>query len=180
MIFVAIGACEVAFWMFLLAGLVLRYAFRRRRLSGAVLLLSPATDLALLVLVAVDLSRGAAPTSAHALAACYLAFTVAFGPSLIRWVDGRYAHRFAGGPAPAGRPKAPRVRFRYECADFGRAAAAYGMSIVLLSGLALLIGDFARAKPLFGFVPGLTIALIVWLAVGPVPAALGLLRARRG
>ncbi|WP_424326067.1 hypothetical protein [Gordonia sp. (in: high G+C Gram-positive bacteria)] len=34
------------------------------------------------------------------LARLYLGVTVVFGPRLIRWADARFAHRFAGGPAP--------------------------------------------------------------------------------
>jgi hypothetical protein len=35
-----------------------------------------------------------------ASAPAYLGFSVVFGPSVIRWADARFAHRFAGGPPP--------------------------------------------------------------------------------
>jgi hypothetical protein len=79
-----IVACEIAFWLFLVAGLAVRYLLRRPRLSRYLLLGSPVADLGLLVLSATDLARGVTATQAHALAAAYISFTVVFGPSVIR------------------------------------------------------------------------------------------------
>ncbi len=60
----------------------------------------------------IDLARGATAGFGHGLAAAYLGFSVAFGHGLIRRADERFAHRFAGGTAPAPRPRHGRVRLR--------------------------------------------------------------------
>lgn len=79
----AIITAEVAFWVLLLVGLALRYLVRARRLSAVALAAVPLVDLALLVLVAVDVGSGAPPTRPHAFAALYLGVTVAFGHHII-------------------------------------------------------------------------------------------------
>lgn len=48
----------------------------------------------------IDLRGGATAGFAHGLAAAYIGFSLAFGHSLIRWADVRFAHRFADGPPP--------------------------------------------------------------------------------
>ena len=58
MIYGVIVACEVGFWVVLLAGLVARYVLRRPRLGGALLVCVPLVDLALLVASVVDLRGG--------------------------------------------------------------------------------------------------------------------------
>ncbi len=104
----AIIAAEVAFWMLLLAGLALRYLTRARRLSSVVLASVPLVDLALLVLVAVDVVGGAEPTRPHAFAALYLGITVAFGHPIIQRTDVWFRYRFADGPKLVKAPKGSR------------------------------------------------------------------------
>ncbi len=180
MIIGAILVCEVAFWVFLVAGLATRYLAGRARLGAALLLGSPLADLGLLALTAVDLHRGAPATQAHALAAIYVACTVAFGRSLVDWADRRFAHRFAGGPRPARRPRSGAARVAHEWREFGRAALAWGVSGVLLGGLSLLAGDPGRARVLLSYVVVLSLVLVVWFATGPVPAVASARRRHHG
>jgi len=112
MLVLVIVAAEIAFWVLLVGGLAARYLLRRRRLSTALLIGAPLVDLVLLVATVIDLGRGTTATSAHGLAAAYIGFSVAFGPSLIRWADERFAHRFAGGPPPWRPPRGGRERTR--------------------------------------------------------------------
>ena len=59
----------------------------------------------LLVATVIDLGQGATADFTHRLAAASIGVSVAFGHSMIRWGDQRFAHRFAGGPEPrAGSP----------------------------------------------------------------------------
>jgi hypothetical protein len=167
-ILIGIVICEVAFWAFLGAGLVVRYGFRRPRLSRYLLLGSPAADLALLVLAAVDLARGARATEAHSLAAAYLAFTVVFGPGLVRWADARFAHRFVAGAAPSRRPARGRERMRHEWREFAKAVAACALTSGLLGLGVLLVNDAERSRPLIGFEVNLGLVLVIWFAVGPL------------
>lgn len=93
--------CEIGLWILLGLGLLLRYPARLKRLGGAVLLLIPLLDVVLVVATALDLSGGSPFDVTHGLAGIYLGFSVGFGPAIVRWADARFAHRFAGGPAPS-------------------------------------------------------------------------------
>ncbi|MFI0713227.1 hypothetical protein ACH4SK_21755 [Streptomyces inhibens] len=103
MVVALIIACEVGFWVLLVAGLALRYLARMPRTGAMLLLMEPLLELILLVVTAIDLKNGAAADWKHGLAAVYIGFTVAYGHYTIKWVDGHFAHRFAGGPPPVKR-----------------------------------------------------------------------------
>ncbi len=182
MIYAAIVGAEVAFWVFLLAGLAARYVLRRPRLGAVLLLGSPVADAALLGLAAMDLHGGADPTTAHGLAAVYLGFTVVFGRSLVRWVDQRFAHRFAGGPPPVKPPRRGHAKVGHEWREFRKAALAWGISAAVLGLLTLVVGDLDRAQPLLGYLGLLSLVLVIWFVTGPVPAVVanGRLAGRSG
>jgi hypothetical protein len=175
-IYVAIAACEVAFWVFLAAGLTARYLLRMPRLGLALLVGSPVTDLVLLVLTAIDLNRGATATQAHALAAVYLGFSLAFGDSVVRWADRQFAYHFAGGPRPIKPRRVGLERARHEWREFRKAALAWGVSVALLLAMSALVGDVDRAGPLLSYLVVLTLALAIWFVTGPLPARISAAR----
>jgi hypothetical protein len=149
MIVAVIVACEVLFWVFIVAGLVARYVLRRQRLGGVLLAAAPLVDLILLTASVIDLRAGGTATMAHALAAIYIGGSVAFGHSMIRWADVRFAHRFAGGPAPTPKPKYGRAHAAYERKAFARHVLAWAIGCGLLGAAILLIGDVSRTEALF-------------------------------
>jgi hypothetical protein len=145
-------------------------------LGLALLVGSPAADLVLLALTAIDLSRGAAPTQAHALAAVYLGFSVAFGHSVVRWADGQFAYRFAGG-SPRTKPRRNgRQRAEHEWREFRKAALAWAVSVALLLAMSALVGDVDRAAPLLSYPVILTLVLAGWFVTGPLPASVSAAR----
>jgi hypothetical protein len=174
---VAIGACEVAFWVFLVAGLGARYVLRRPRLGLVLLLGAPAADAALLALTAADLHRGAPATQAHALAAVYLGFSVAFGHDVVAAADRWAARRVGDRQAEVSRPRSPAERAAHEWREFAKAALAWAITVATLLGLTALAGGPGEADPLLGYVVTVSIVLVVWFAVGPVPAGLSAARA---
>lgn len=178
MIVLAIVVCEVAFWAFLAAGLAARYGLRRRRLGAILLLGSPVADLALLVLTAIDLHQGATPSQTHALAAIYLGVSLAFGPRIIAWADGRVADRVAGAPPRQPAPS-DSARKDHEWRQFGRASLAWAISGGVLLALSLVAGDSPRAATLLATIPVTTAALVIWFVTGPVPAMVAEQRASR-
>lgn len=158
-----IVACEVGFWVLLAAGLAARYLLRWRRVSTALLLAVPLVDLVLLAATVLDLRDGAVADWKHGLAAAYLGFSVAFGHSLVRWADVRFAHRFAGGPPPP--PKPPKhgpARRAYEWREFGKAALAWAIACGLLGLAILAVGDADRTDALLGWIARLTLVLAIW------------------
>lgn len=166
-------ACEVAFWVFLAAAVVTRYALRMRRLSTVLLLCEPLLEVVLLVATVGDLLRGSEATWTHGLAALYLGFTVAFGKRTVHAVDTWVAHRFAGGPAPVRPPRHGPVRLRYEWALWLRVLLAWAVAWVVLGVLLLITlgaGDAAaqQQEVLLGWGARATVVLVAWLVFGPV------------
>jgi hypothetical protein len=162
MVLEIIIACEIAFWVVLGAGLVARYLLGRRRLGAALLILVPLVDLVLLVATVIDLSNGATAGFEHGLAAAYLGFSVAFGHSLVRWADERFAHRFAGGPPPWRPPRGGRERARYEWREFGKAVVAWAISCGLLLAAIAIVDDADRTEALLGWIARLSMILAIW------------------
>jgi len=147
MIAVVIVACEVAFWIVLGAGLLLRYPGHRPRAGAVVLACVPAVDAVLLVATGADLARGADFSAAHSLAAVYLGFTLAFGHQMVHWADVRFAHRFADGPRPAPKPAACSAeRRRALWLEWSRVVLAAAIATVVLGVLALVAEPDQQAQ----------------------------------
>ncbi|WP_433072988.1 hypothetical protein ACQP1P_24735 [Dactylosporangium sp. CA-052675] len=163
-----IVGCEIAFWVVLAAGLACRYLLRMRRTGAGLLAATAAVDLVLLVVAALDLRAGGTAGRAHAIAAVFLGCSVAFGPSMVRWADVRFAHRFAGGPAPHKVPRRGPERVRYEWREFGKALVAGVVAVVLLQAARWWIGDPRRTEALQGMTQFVGFALVVWLLGWPV------------
>ncbi|MET7638483.1 hypothetical protein [Streptomyces sp. NPDC005438] len=141
MVVTLIVVCEVAFWVLLGLGLVLRYLARLPRLGAAVLLCEPLLEVLLLAVTAVDLRNGAEPDWKHGLAAVYIGFTVTHGHYMVRWADGHFAYRFAGGPPPVKPPKYGRARAAHEWRMAARAVGAGLIAVVLLQCAIWYVGD---------------------------------------
>ena len=158
-----IVACEVGFWVILLAGLVARYLLHLPRLGLGLLVCVPLVDLVLLVATISNLRGGETASFTHGLAAVYIGFSVAFGHSMIRWADERFAHRFAGGPPPSRPPKYGRARTAHEWQEFRKAAVAWAIGCALLLAGIAFVGDAARTGALLEWIAQLTVILAIWL-----------------
>lgn len=148
MIGLLIVACEIGFWLLVLAGLACRYLLRRRRLGAVLLASTILVDLTLLVLTAIDLKRGATATFMHGLAAVYIGVSLVFGKDMIRWADQRFAYRFAGGPKPVSKPRYGLERARYERRMWAKHALAWLIGSSLLGAMTLWVGDLAQSQQL--------------------------------
>lgn len=136
-----IVACEIGFWVLVLAGLFARYMMRRPRLGGILLLLTPLVDLFLLAFTVIDMKNGAEAGVFHGLAAVYIGVTVAFGHRMIRWADERFAYRFAGGAKPRKASRYGSERARAERAGWYRHLLAWAIGTALMMGMILLVGN---------------------------------------
>ncbi|MCC2308308.1 hypothetical protein [Cellulomonas chengniuliangii] len=163
MLLALIIACEIGFWVLIVLGLLARYTWRRPRAGLVLLALTPVVDLVLLVATTVDLARGATATVAHGLAAAYIGVSVAYGHKMIRWADTRFAHRYAGGPAPVrlyGRQYAVE-----SWKDVVRTLVAFGIATGILRLVDLVAGDAGNLDALTGFsrVLGLVVVIdLLW------------------
>lgn len=162
MIYALIVACEVGFWVVLLCGLAARYLLRRPRLGAVLLVCVPLVDLVLLVASAWDLRYGGGEAHlAHGVAAVYLGVSVAWGHSMVRWADARFAHRFAGGQLPPRPPKTGPEHARRERRQWSRHLLAWAVGCALLLGGVALVGDTSRTQALTGIAGVWTLALVV-------------------
>ncbi len=177
MLVILIAACEVGFWVVLGAGLLARYWLRWPRLGAALLVCVPLVDLVLLAATVIDLRDGATATAAHGVAAAYLGFSVAFGHPVITNLDVRAAQRFAGGPAPVTPPREGPGRIRHAWQQWRRATAAWAIASGLLLIAIIAVGDPDRTAQLNTWVLWLSLALLLWLFVGPLLAHTQELRA---
>lgn len=165
---VAIIGCEIAFWLVLAAGLAVRYLLRQRTLSTWLLLAVPLVDVVLLALVAIDLGRGTVATNVHSLAGMYLGVSVAFGHRMVQWADVRFAHRFAGGPAPTPKPRDGLERASYEWRTFGLAVIAAAIATVTLLGLRYLVAAPDAGAALTDRLPLIGVVVAIWFVSGPL------------
>jgi hypothetical protein len=161
-LYAVIVACEIGFWVVLLTGLVFRYLLRLPRIGAVLLAGVPLVDLVLLVTSALDLRYGGGEAGfAHGLAAIYLGVSVAWGPSMVRWADSRFAHRLAGGPPPSRPPKTGAGHARHERHQWVRHLLAWTVGCALLLGGIALVGDVDRAQALTNIAGGWTLVLLI-------------------
>lgn len=183
MIYAVILACEVGFWVAIAAGLGARYLLRRPRLGAALLIVAPVLDGVLLVATALHLRSGAEPSGAHALAALYLGFSLAYGHAMIRWADVRFAHRFAGGPAPVKPYGAARARASWL--GVARTGLAAAVAVTVMAGLAwfaaVAFTAFLPTVQLLGLILAIEVVVAVCDTVWPrtAPGASGVTSADR-
>jgi hypothetical protein len=167
-LYALIIGCEVAFWVVLLVALCVRYLLKRAELSKYLLLLLPVVDLLLLLFTAMDLRSGTTATFAHGLATAYVGFTVAFGAVMVAWADKKFAHRFAGGPAPLPNPKQGWPALRYELMLWLRCIGAWVIAVPLLFGLIYFVDDRARTVALEAWFGMAAACIFFWFVFGPV------------
>lgn len=133
MLIAMIVACEIAFWVFIISGLVCRYLLRRPKLGAALLAASPLADLVLLTVTFVDLRTGGTATFAHTLAALYLGFSLVYGRRLVRWADNWAAYWADHAPRP---PRRSGRAYAKDCwADVGRTLLSVSIAGALISAL---------------------------------------------
>lgn len=168
MVLAVIVACEIGFWVLLGAGLAARYLLRWRRVSTVLLICVPLVDAVLFVATVIDLRRGVTATFVHGLAAAYIGFSVAFGHSMMRWADQRFAHRFAGGTRPWKPPKGGRARTRHEWREWGKGLVGWAVACALLGAGIWYIDDWDRTKELGAWVARLSGAMAIWFVIGPL------------
>lgn len=148
MIGALIIGCEIAFWIFVLAGLSARYILGWKKTGAVLLVCTPIVDLLLILATVIDLKNGAQAEFMHGLAAVYIGVTVAFGHRMIKWADERFAHKFAGGQKPAPKPRHGEAHARMERQGWYRHLLAWVIGSALLGVMIMVVGDQERTKDL--------------------------------
>ncbi|VEH96572.1 Uncharacterised protein (plasmid) [Tsukamurella tyrosinosolvens] len=91
-----------------------------------------------------------------------------FGHRMIAWADERFAHRFAGGPAPRKVPKLGPERTRKEWSDFYRWLGAVAIAGAVSLGLGYTVADATQREALLGVFGTLGVITVIWLVTGPL------------
>lgn len=162
MILAAIIVAEVAFWVFLLSGLLARYALSMPRLGAVFLYATPLIDLALLTLTYIDLSHGEKSNFVHGISAIYIGFTLMFGHSVVRIIDAKFARKHGAQlPAEADTSSpAQQLKIWYRC------LAASGISAALLVAGIGVVGLNGAFWLIYWLVVVVSI-VILWWFTGP-------------
>jgi hypothetical protein len=163
-----IVACEIGLWVLLGLGMVLRYLIRLRRTSTAVLAGIPLLDVVLVIATAIDLYRGADVGLVHVLAGFYLGSSLAFGPAIVRWADVRFAHRFAGGPAPRPTPKHGPERVAHLMREWYRVVGTVVIASVVLAVLTVFFAAPEDEAGLWWWIGRAWVVVFLWFVFGPL------------
>ena len=168
LLYVLIVSCEIAFWFVLLLSLAVRYVLGRHRLSLWLLMTLPLIDLLLLAFAALDLKSGTTATFAHGLTAAYVGFTVAFGSTVIRWADARFAYRFAAGPKPEPSPTKGWEAVRFDLKLWLRCIVACVITVVLIDAIIAFVANGDVTQPLLAWYKHAFGCVLFWFLFGPV------------
>jgi hypothetical protein len=163
-----IVACEIGLWVLLGLGMVLRYLVRLRRTSTAVLAGIPLLDVVLVIATAIDLHRGADVGLVHVLTGFYLGSSLAFGPGIVRWADVRFAHRFAGGPAPRPTPKHGAERVAHLTREWYRVVGTVAIASVVLAVLTVFFAAPEDEAGLWWWIGRAWVVVGLWFVFGPL------------
>jgi peptidoglycan/LPS O-acetylase OafA/YrhL len=137
-------AGEIMFWVFVVAGLVCRYVFQKKRIGKFLLWCTPLIDLVILLFTVMDLKNGATANIFHGLAAIYIGVSIVFGKSMIDWADKRFAYRYNQGPKPQKAPKYGKIRARNERRGWFMHLFAWLIGCGLLAAMIWLVGDESK------------------------------------
>ncbi|MFD2044289.1 hypothetical protein ACFSTA_10385 [Ornithinibacillus salinisoli] len=141
-------ACEIGFWVFVLAGLVARYIFQKNKLGAILLICTPLVDVLLLVATVVDLKDGAVATTVHGIAAIYIGVSVAFGHRMIKWADEQFSYRFSDGEKPDKRKKYGKAYAKQEREGWYRHLLSWIIGGTVLIGIILFINNSSQTEVL--------------------------------
>jgi hypothetical protein len=151
--------CEIAFWIFVLAGLVCRYILKLKKTGALLLYCTPVIDLILLIVTVFHLRGGIEASFAHGLAAVYIGVSIVYGHSMIRWADVRFAHKFAGGPSPQKRVNFGTEHARYERNGWFQHVLAWAIGCAILYGMILMVNVESRTGGLLQMIRSWSIVL---------------------
>lgn len=166
-IFLAIIVGEIAFWIFLLLGLLLRYKWGYKQISLVLLASTPIIDLFLLFFTLIDLSNGVKPHFFHGLSAAYIGFSIMYGHRTIRWADNWASYKWSAGNRPVKKKLYGKEDISYQWKEFFR----FTICIIIIStliALAFLIVPFEDTFWLIYWLINNVGMVIIWLLIGPI------------
>lgn len=138
--------CEIAFWIFVIAGLSVRYLLGMKKLGMGLLAATPVVDLLLLIATVIDLQRGATAGLVHGIAAIYIGVSIAYGHQMIAWADRYFQFWFKGGNHPRKMKRYGKDHANHERKGWLRHVVAWCIGSGFLYIMIWWIGDPERTK----------------------------------
>ncbi len=161
MLYIALVASEVVFWVLLLGGLAIRYGLNWRRVSSVVLGAIPVNEAALLALAAWDLHRTGHASYDHVLTAVAFAYVVVYGRHDLRRADAFVQRKLAGGTAVRGAKPAGKEHARKERRGWYRHAAMWLVGVALMGIGVLALGSVGDADTFVGAAGAWTFIVVI-------------------
>lgn len=153
-------ACEIGFWIFVLAGLTARYVMNKKKLGTFLLICTPIVDLILLIVTVYDLKNGAVASIVHGIAAIYIGVSIAFGHQMIKWADVRFKYRFGNGEKPV-KIKYGKEHARKERKGWYRHLLSWLIGGVILMGIVVYINNPSQTEALLQTIQFWSLILII-------------------
>lgn len=159
--------CEILFWIFLILGILIRYAFKSQKLSNLFLLSTPLIDLLLIFLTYNDLANNNEPTFMHGLSFVYIGYSIIYGKRTIKWADNLFNYYFNNAKNPNQFKVKEKNKLKYQWKEFKRICLC---SLIILSFL--LIGIYLSGfEHSFWFIYWIIVVIstvLIWFIIGPV------------
>lgn len=168
MILGAIALLEVLFWVFLVLGLLIRYALGWQKVSITLLILTPLTDFVQLILAFFDIANGSNPNFLHGMAAFYIGFSIAGGQQVVRSLDVYFDRRFNKGQKypPVTTNKSNLDKLSEARHEWRRAALAGVIALAIMLVLTYLAG-FSKSFWMIYWIIVVIFTVITWWLIGP-------------
>lgn len=167
MLLALIGLLEILFWVCLFSGLFVRYVFGWQRISVALLILTPFTDLVQLIVALFDVAGGGYPSFLHGMAAFYIGFSIAGGQQVIHMMDARFSARFNGVRAQktSKRVRSPKQQLQLAYKDWRRCVYASVVSLLILVTL-IAVAGYRKSFWLIYWVIVVLFTVVMWWILG--------------
>lgn len=150
--------CEILFWVFALLGICFKTIFKMPKLGKFFLILIPIDDVLLIIFNIVSLLMDEPFSYSHSLSGIYLGVTLAFGESIIAWLDDKINKV----------KKNKKKDYAYEMFYFKKWLLSILIYLVVMGIFYIIL--FINGKPYntFEALSGLVIVTVIWYVTGPL------------
>ncbi|MFO1443280.1 hypothetical protein KDN24_08640 [Bacillus sp. Bva_UNVM-123] len=150
--------CEILFWVFAILGVFFRSIIKLPKLGKFFLILIPIDDLLLIIFNIASLLIGEPFSYSHSLSGIYLGVTIAFGETIIKWLDNKI-----------NRVKTNKKKdYHYEMFHFKKWLLAVLIYLIVMGVFYIILSIIGEGYNTFEALPGFAIVTVIWYVTGPL------------
>lgn len=150
--------CEILFWVFAILGVFFRSIIKNAKLGNFFLILIPIDDLLLIIFNIVSLLMGEPFSYSHSLSGIYLGVTIAFGKTIIKWLDNKM-----------NRVKTNKKKdYHYEMFHLKKWLLAVLIYLIVMGVFYMILTMTGESHNTFEALPGFIIVTVIWYVTGPL------------